>query len=149
MAWGDKTLLLSKRMGSAVHYLGCCLHTRWFQDIICGLWLCVATGKPSPNAPTTRSPTGATGHRDLLQAPRMSISKRCCGCAVSGRTKSTRRCRQWCCQRPRHGGMDMLWCRWTHFGVTLSLAAPAQGLCGGMVGAVRAAVNKKEQSCCG
>lgn len=136
-----------QKMGSAVHCLECCLHTRWFQDLICGLWFCVATGKLSANAPTTRSPTGATSHRDLLQTPRMSIFKRCCACAVSRRTKSTRRCRRWCCgccPRPRHSGMDTLWCGWMHFGVTLSLAAPAQGLRGGMVGAVRAAVSKKD-----
>lgn len=35
---------------------------------------------------------------------------------------------------------------WTASGVTLSLAAPARGLQGGMAGAVRA---WKEQSCCG
>lgn len=34
--------------------------------------------------------------------------------------------------------------RWTRFGVTLSLGTPAQGLQRGMVGAVRAAANKKD-----
>lgn len=68
-------------------------------------------GATSPTGAT--GPTGVTGHRDLPQRPQMSTFKPCCACAVPRRTKSTQRCRSWCCGGcPRHGcgGMDRLWC---------------------------------------
>lgn len=109
------------------------------REVKCQCSSCLQPHREPPAPWDTPTPR-ATGHRDLLQRPQMSIFKQCCACAVSRRTESTRRCRR-CyegCPRHRHGGMD-----WTRFGVTLSLATPAQGL-GGMAGAARAAANKKE-----
>lgn len=81
------------------------------------------------------SPREATGCRDLLQRPQLSIFKWCCACAVSRRTKSTQSCRRWCCGsclRHRCGGVDALWCH----------SQPGSSCPRGRAGAVRAAANK-------